>query len=351
MIDELIAEPIRGWLSRDALPGDEIQNATALTGGYRNANILVVTAAGGSYVLRRYLHSNTCAVEAALAGRLTGIVPVAEVIAADPDGTMAGEPVLLSRFMPGDMASTVLPGLTPSEAATLGRSAGAILAAIGSVSFPRPGFFDGPDLIPGPDGMEPTADLPAFVDRCLRTDNAQQALTSAEQEGLRRHAARVGTVLSAVHGSRQLVHADFNPKNLLAANHNGTWTITAVLDWEFAFSSSALFDVGNMLRFRDELPSSFADGFIAGYTDTAGALPSNWRELSQAIDLFALADFLTRPPEHFFSRKAASLIRDRIAAVLRHGVPRRSGCAAGICESASRCGSGRRWGQGAAPLR
>jgi hypothetical protein len=61
LIDELIAEPIRDWLSRDALPGDEIQNATALTGGYRNANILIVTTAGGRYVLRRYLHSNTCA--------------------------------------------------------------------------------------------------------------------------------------------------------------------------------------------------------------------------------------------------------------------------------------------------
>ena len=325
MIDELIAEPIRDWLSRDALPGDEIQNAAALTGGYRNANILIVTAAGGRYVLRRYLHSNACAVEAALAGRLAGIVPVAEVVAADPDGTIAGEPVLLSRFMPGDMASTVLPELAPAEAATLGRSAGAALAAIGSISFPRPGFFDGPDLIPGPDGMEPTADLPAFVDRCLRTENAQQALTPAEQEGLRQYAALVGADLSAVHGSRQLVHADFNPKNLLAVDHNGSWTVTAVLDWEFGLSSSPLFDVGNMLRFRDELPSSFADGFISGYTDTAGALPGNWRELSQALDLFALADFLTRPPEHLFSGKAASLIRDRIAAVLCHRVPGRSG--------------------------
>ena len=109
------------------------------------------------------------------------------------------------------------------------------------------------------------------------------------------------------------MHSDFNPKNLLTANHHGTWTITAVLDWEFAFSSSPLFDIGNMLRFHDELPPEFADGFVAGYDEAGGSLPGNWRELSQALDLFALADFLTRPPEHLFFGKAVNLIRKRLA--------------------------------------
>ena len=303
----LVAEPIRDWLGRDALPGQQIRYARALTGGYRNATSLLVTGSGDRYVLRRYLERSTCAVEAALAARLAGIVPVAEVVAADPDGTAAGEPVMLSRFMPGDPVDTILPGLAQAEAGALGQSAGAVLAAIGGVTFPRPGFFDGPDLIPGPDGMEPTAGLPEFVDRCLR---AGQALTLAEQEALHRHAVQAAAGLDVLRGSRQLVHADFNPKNLLAASRNGTWGITAVLDWEFAFSSSPLFDVGNMLRFHAELPAGFADGFIAGYGDT---IPGNWRELSQALDLFALADFLTRPPEHLFHGKAVSLIRDRLA--------------------------------------
>jgi aminoglycoside phosphotransferase (APT) family kinase protein len=260
-------------------------------------------------VLRRYLERNTCAVEAALAGRLAGVVPVAEIVATDPDGTAAGEPVMLSRFMPGDPVDTLLPGLTPAEASALGESAGTVLAAIGSVTFPRPGFFDGPGLIPGPDGVEPTAGLPEFVDRCLR---GADALTAAEQAALRRHAVQAAAGLDVLRGSRQLVHSDFNPKNLLAASRKGTWRITAVLDWEFAFSSSPLFDIGNMLRFRSELPAGFAGGFIAGY---GGSLPGNWRELSQALDLFALADLLTRPPGHLFRGRAVALIRDRLAAV------------------------------------
>jgi aminoglycoside phosphotransferase (APT) family kinase protein len=298
---------VRRWLSHDALPGREIERARSLAGGYRNDNILLVAGTGEQYVLRRYPHRSTCAVEAALAARVAGIVPTAEVIAADPDGTASGQPLLLSRYMPGDLVSEILPGSAAHEAEGLGREIGATLAAIGTVSFESPGFFTAAGLTP--DGTEPTADLPAFVDRCLRTGNAGHALTPAEQQALLRRAASAAPVLGAVHGTRQLVHSDFNPKNLLATRRNGTWAITAVLDWEFSFSSSPLFDIGNMLRFRNELPAGFAEGFIAGYRAAGGYLPGNWRELSQALDLFALADFLTRPPEHPFFGKAAALIR------------------------------------------
>jgi hypothetical protein len=34
---------------------------------------------------------------------------------------------------------------------------------------------------------------------------------------------------------------------------------------EFAFSGSPLTDIGNMIRFHDEQPPGFGDGFIDGY--------------------------------------------------------------------------------------
>jgi hypothetical protein len=77
-----------------------------------------------------------------------------------------------------------------------------------------------------------------------------------------------------------------------------------------------------MLRFHAELPPAFAGGFLAGYDAAGGSLPGNWHELSQALDLFALADFLTRPPDHPFFGKAVSLIRERLAAPdPRPGIP------------------------------
>ena len=277
-----------------------------LAGGYSNDNALVVTEAGERYVLRRYRGHNACAVEAALARRLTGVVPVAEVVAADPSGERAGEPVLVCRFMPGTLVGDLLPGLAPAPASALGRAAGTALAAIGSVTFDRPGFFDAA-LVPGPPGLEPTGGLGEFVERCLGTGNAGAALSDAEQDGLRDLARRWEPGLASLHGSRQLVHADFNPKNLLASLVAGQWRISAVLDWEFAFSSSPLYDVGNMLR--HERPAGFVNGFLAGYAENGGYLPPDWRQHSRALDLFSLADLLTRPADHRYFRKSVATIR------------------------------------------
>src|SRR6185437_5269651 len=174
-------------------------------------------------VLRQYEVDEAgriCAVEAALLARLRGAAPVPALIAADPAGTAAGEPVLLTRFVPGVPLSAALAG--PGDHAALGRAAGRALAAIGA------------------DG-----------------------------------------------------------------------SVAAVLDWEFAFSGSPLNDVGNMLRF--EQPPGFAAGFADGFRDGGGELPPDWREISAALDLAALADLLTRPAGHRYFGKAVSAVRARLA--------------------------------------
>jgi aminoglycoside phosphotransferase (APT) family kinase protein len=87
----------------------------------------------------------------------------------------------------------------------------------------------------------------------------------------------------------QLVHSDYNPKNLIVAPGPGGWSVAAVLDWEFAYSGCPLADIGNMLRFRAEIPAPFAEALITGYRGAGGELPARWRELSEALDLYALA--------------------------------------------------------------
>ena len=304
------------WLRR-VLPGRRITAAEPLGGGYRNENIRLVTD-GGSYVLRRYLRGDaarTCAIEAALAVRLAAeAVPAAEVIAADPEGGAAGLPLLLARHMPGVMVSEAV-AREPAAAAGLGAAAGRALAAIGAVTFPGGGAFTGPDLVPSPEALP--ASLPEFLESCLRAGNAAGALSPAEIGRLRALAAAADPLARSVGRARQLVHSDYNGKNLLAVGGDGRWSISAVLDWEFAFSGSPLTDVGNMLRFRACGPPGFAGGFVAGYRDAGGQLPERWREISEALDLYALADFLTRPPGHRYFGKAVAALKDR----LERGVP------------------------------
>jgi aminoglycoside phosphotransferase (APT) family kinase protein len=334
---------LTGWLAR-VLPGQRLTGVRRLSGGYSNENLLISTdaagtdavgtGAGGRFVLRRYLRANRSAVEAALAARLTGIVPVPAVVAADTDGTGAGEPVLLSQFAAGEPLGEALAGLASGSgrpagdlgraAADLGRAAGAALAAVGTVGFAAPGFFAGPGLVPEPDPEELPGGLTEFTGRCLaavRPGLAGHALSAAEQDGLRELARRSEPLLSAVAGASRLVHSDYNPKNLLVARAAGGWTVTAVLDWEFAFSGSPLTDVGNMLRFGGELPDGFAAGFTGGYLAAGGELPDGWREISQALDLYALADFLTRPAGHEIARKAVARLRARMTQVAER-IPR-----------------------------
>jgi aminoglycoside phosphotransferase (APT) family kinase protein len=302
---------ISRWIEAVALPNRRIIATQPLTGGYSNENIQIIVDGGESFVLRRYRHFNACAVETALAWRVGQLVPVPTIVAADPDGRSAGESVLLMTFMPGRPMSEVLPRLGAGEAAELGRSTGAVLATIGTVSFDSPGFFSGSDLEPGPPGVDPTEGLPEFVERCLKEGNAEGHLTQVEQNALLRYAESVAPPLTSLRGSRQLVHADFNPKNILAEQHDGRWWVTAVLDWEFAFSSSPLFDVGNLLR--HERAPGFADAFLQGFSEYGGSLPPGWRQLSQALDLYSLADFLTRPPGHRYFARSIETIRELLS--------------------------------------
>jgi len=306
--------PILAWLER-ALRGEPVIAAVRLGGGYINENT-VITTARGKYVLRRYRRGaesarRICAVEAALADRLSGTaVPIADVIAADPAGSEAGEPLLLLRHMAGITLGAAIAS-DGGSAEQIGQAAGRALAAIGAVSFECGGFFTGPDLVPSAAGMP--GSLQEFVETCLQAGHAGKVMAPEELAGLRALAADESPLAGSVASARQLVHSDYNGKNLLVVRLRGQWSISAVLDWEFAFSGSPLTDIGNMLRFRDSYPPSLPNGFIAGYQEAGGELPPDWPELSEALDLYALADFLARPPGSPYFAKAVSRIRRRLA--------------------------------------
>jgi aminoglycoside phosphotransferase (APT) family kinase protein len=68
--------------------------------------------------------------------------------------------------------------------------------------------------------------------------------------------------------------------------------VVGILDWEFAVAGSPLVDIGNFLRFEDELPSGFREAFIQGYLSDSHELPSDWREVAKLLDLAAMVIFL-----------------------------------------------------------
>ncbi|HEY0806139.1 MAG TPA: aminoglycoside phosphotransferase family protein [Pseudonocardiaceae bacterium] len=292
----MLPEQARLWLAEVALPGAKIVGVTSLSGGYSNENLLLTTGHGERYVLRRYLRPNasrTCAVEAALAHRLRGHVPVAEVVAAAPD-----DGLLLSEFVPGELAGAALTGgIDPGGLGTAVRQA---LTAIGEVTFDGPGWFTDAELVPATDDVP--GDLAGFVADCLAKTTG---LSTEDRRDMLALARSVQPRLDTLAGHARLVHCDYNPKNIMVRRAHGTWVVSAVLDWEFAMSGCPLIDVGNMRRFRSDYPLAFNEAFAAGLAD---------HELADAdaLDLFALADLLTRPPESALFDRVVRAVRERL---------------------------------------
>jgi aminoglycoside phosphotransferase (APT) family kinase protein len=110
-------------------------------------------------------------------------------------------------------------------------------------------------------------------------------LTDDERAGLRAVARRAAAV-SARAGRIALVHADFNPKNLLVDPATGG--VTGVLDWEYAYAGAPLADVGNLLRFAED--AAFDGTVAAAYAERAPDVPDNWLEVARALDLYSLVD-------------------------------------------------------------
>jgi hypothetical protein len=70
--------------------------------------------------------------------------------------------------------------------------------------------------------------------------------------------------------------------------------VAAVLDWEFAVSSSPLADLGSFLRYELATRPLAEPHFSGGYRRAGGVLPPDWRYLARLVDLTATCESLTR---------------------------------------------------------
>jgi aminoglycoside phosphotransferase (APT) family kinase protein len=259
-----------------------------LSGGYSGETFLV-TGAGEQAVLRLYArHPERAAVDQALLDRLRGLLPVPRVLEAVtvPAGT-GRPPFLLLEALPGDRLDLVLPAADEPLRHRLGEAVAGVLTLLATERMPRPGQFVDASLDPAP--FPPDAGDPLDFLAARRRTPWFAGLTDAERDGLRAVARRART-LTATPARTALVHADFNPKNLLVDPATGG--VTGVLDWEFAYAGAPLGDLGNLLRF--EADPVFAAAAAGTYTDRAPDVPPDWLEVARALDLYALIDLAAR---------------------------------------------------------
>jgi aminoglycoside phosphotransferase (APT) family kinase protein len=278
------------------LNGRRVRDVQLLAGGLMNRNCRVcIDDATRSVVLRLYDHdSAACAKEVAVLELLRREVPVPEVLYAERTARAGRPAFVVLEFVDGlSLRDLTLSG-DPGAIAQAAYDAGRLLGRLQTHHFPRTGllspaltvdstFLAGPLTTVGL--IERFATSPSFqgrVDPCL----LDRLLHLANEWDERPDAPHVGATL---------VHGDFNSRNVLVRRHAQTWSVAAILDWEFAFAGLVYCDIGNFLRYERAAQPRFEPFFSRGCRDGGVDLRGNWLIAARLADLPALCDLLARP--------------------------------------------------------
>ncbi len=270
-----------------AYPNAHLMDYHVIAGGCANLNIRFNIENHPTMLLRVYLSNKDAAFrEQKLALLLKDILPVAQIFYI---GQINDYAFAITEFKQGITLRELLLGSQVHAMETLMKTVGEMLYRIHQVSFNACGFFDKDLKITPSTGQ----DLLNFISETLKQDNVRGQLGSSLIAQIER-LFQTHRELITNDIEHNLVHGDFDPANILVDKLNNEWQISAILDWEFAFSGNTLWDIANMLRYAHEMPASFETSFLQGLTSCGFILPEDWRTRIALLNVSALLDCLAR---------------------------------------------------------
>ena len=272
-----------------AYPDNKLISQQVIGGGCANLNVKIqLEHSNNPLILRIYLRDKTSAEREQKLGLLLKqnlLVPATHFIGDYKDYHFA-----ITEFMPGITLRDLLLSNTPHDMAAIMFEVGKVLSEITQHTFPMAGFFD-KDL----NVIDPITndDFNTFAIDCLK-DKIVISQIDANTISKISYNLNKYSNLFPDENDKHLVHADFDPANILVDNVEGEWKITGILDWEFAFSGSVLCDVANMLRYAHHMPAEYEEAFLGGLKSSGIALPANWRISVHMLNMLSLLDCLKR---------------------------------------------------------
>lgn len=283
-----ISDMLLEAMVRCAYPEATLQMVVVLSGGCANLNVKIQLASQATpLLLRVYLRDPEAALrEQQLAFLLhTELpVPLTHYI-----GVLEGYHFAITDFLPGVPLRDLLLGPVPYDLGAVMFEVGQKLATISRHTFTSGGFLDTTLQVKA----EAVLGILSVAKQCLDSENVKVVLTAEKRERIVFYLEKYQQLLPSSE-AHQLVHGDFDPANILVDNVTGDWKVTGILDWEFAFSGSFLWDVANMLRYSHQMPERFEGAFLQGLTQGGIVLPQGWQITIQLLNLIALLDCLER---------------------------------------------------------
>ncbi len=279
---------------RLAYPDKKLTSSELIAGGCANLNIKIqLENQNQPLILRIYLRDKDAAYrEQKLAALIKETVPapLTHYI-----GELEGHHFAITDFISGISLRDFLLSNAPDAIGALMNEVGMMLSKITAYEFSKAGFLD-KDL----EVVEyESFDVIKFAQDCLNDRTVFSVLDPSViaeiKKAIEQHASSFPTS-----DEKHLVHGDFDPANILIDEINGSWVVTGILDWEFAFSGSYLWDVANMLRYTHKMPPEFQNSFIDALQRNGIKLPDHWRTTIHLLNLSSLLDLLKRsePKDH-----------------------------------------------------
>lgn len=278
-----------------AFPNQPIQSYEVIAGGCANLNIkFYLKTTDEPYILRVYMRdSQSAELEQHLAIRLQSLIPIPQPYYV---GQLDRYRFGIMHYMPGITLRDYLRGKDAAGMEDLMYEAGAMLAKLATVQFERSGFLN-PDLTIK--GSQSQADLLSFMQDCLQYKTVVLQLGDELCRQLNQLFEQNFDLFPDVN-EHHLVHGDYDPANILVTQAQGKWEISGILDWEFAFSGSVLWDVANMLRYAHQMHPHYESSFLNGLHKGGVHLPKDWKRRIALLNISSLLDCLGRsnPTQH-----------------------------------------------------
>jgi aminoglycoside phosphotransferase (APT) family kinase protein len=300
-ISEVSPETLNDAISRFGLSPQECE-VRLLAGGFMNANF-IVACGDKKFVFRVYSTDKSTAEREKDVLQFLRSYPV-KVPQVFASFEAHGRPITVLEYIDGiTLEDKILSGepIEPHLYVEIGRQ----LAQIHSIHFGEAGFI-GPKLTIGKEYEDFNLFIRQYVENTLNEIPAERLDTNT-RDSLRKLLEDKWPLILQTEPLRQLVHTDFNPKNILVSKGQNT-KVLAILDWEFCLSGNGLIDLGNFFRFSYDYSPDTHQHFENGYRSVNGQLAPDWIDTRLLLDLGNMCSFLVRKEDYPQSFRTARVV-------------------------------------------
>jgi aminoglycoside phosphotransferase (APT) family kinase protein len=260
------------------------------TGGRSTTNYkITLKETEQKFVLRLYpKNDRSWRKELALHNQLKGILPVPEILYLSEDRLIIEKPFSIVQFLEGQTLDSYAAANGPFPD-SLARKIGEASAVIHQQQeYAREGIFD-ENLNVTDNGIP----ILSWWDHFLN-GRAGERLDSGVRSKLVRFIKENQELLLQITERFVFSHGDFRPANLMVKDGK----LIGIIDWEGALSAPPYFDIGQFIRYREQVPDRAKSSFIDAYNQNARyPVRANWEKLAKVMDLINLFCFLDSEQE------------------------------------------------------